>query len=188
MNTVHRRSIARLTPWWWIAVAACSGSPGDRPGLAAETAGAREPPARQEASGPLDACALLTQADVAEVVGEAPRTPKPAESSPQLPGSELVGSTCQYTGEGWRLRFFVERGHTESSRKVARMAFRGWQTVRGVGDEAWWGQSDPAKPGTMSVLSGSHAIVINWFVRGGKVGPGSLENSTELTRRALGRL
>src|SRR5688572_24329630 len=93
------------------------------------------------AADPLDACALLTRADVADIVGEEPGNPKPAETTPQLPGSEMVGSTCQYKGEGWRLRFFVERGHTESSKKVARMAFKGWKPVGGLGDEAWWGQS-----------------------------------------------
>jgi hypothetical protein len=171
-----------------VAVAAFAGEL-DRASVAAADDGrTAEPTPRPEANGQLDACALLTRADVTEVVGEEPRKPKPAETAPQLPGSEMVGSTCQYSGEGWRLRFFVERGHTEASRKTARPAFKGWQTVRSVGDEAWWGQADPSKPGTMSAFSGSHALVLNWFVRGGKVGPGSLENSAELMRRAVTRL
>lgn len=145
-------------------------------------------PARAEASGLLDACAVLTRADVTEVLKEEPRKPKPAEESPQMPGSRFTGSTCQYVGEGWRVRFFVERGQDDESRKVARRTFRGWKEIPGLGDEAWWGQSDPAKPGTLTAFAGSHALVLNWFVRGGKVGPGTLENSTELLRRALGRL
>jgi hypothetical protein len=152
---------------------------------------AAEPPSQPaipEVTGPLDACAVLTKADVTEVLKEEPRKPKPAEESPQMPGSRLVGSTCQYAAEGWRIRFFVERGHDDESRKVARLAFKGWKDVPKLGDEAWWGQSDLAKPGTMTVFAGSHALVLNWFVRGGKVGPGTLENSAELMRRAIGRL
>jgi hypothetical protein len=152
---------------------------------------AEEPPSRTprlEVTASLDACAVLTKADVAEVLKEEPRKPKPAEESRQMPGSRLTGSTCQYMGEGWRIRFFVERGHDAESRKVGRLAFKGWKQVPKLGDEAWWGQSDPAKPGTMTVFAGTHALVLSWFVRGGKVGPGTLENSTELVRRALGRL
>ncbi len=144
--------------------------------------------ARPEVTASLDACAVLTKADVAEVLKEEPRKPKPAEESRQMPGSRLTGSTCQYVGDGWRLRFFVERGHDDESRKVGRLAFKGWKQVPKLGDEAWWGQSDPAKPGTMTVFAGTHALVLSWFVRGGKVGPGTLENSTELLRRAVGRL
>jgi hypothetical protein len=165
-----------------------AGCAGDRHG---STVAAAEPPRRSagfEATAPLDACAVLTGADVAAVLKEEPRKPKPAQDARQLPGSELVGSTCQYVGEGWRLRFFVERGHTEESRKIARPMFKGWQTVPKVGDEAWWGQSDPAKPGVMTVFSGSHTVVLSWFVRGASAGPGTLENSRELVRRALERL
>ena len=148
-----------------------------------------EAPARTtRPTGPLDACAVLTRADVAGVVGSEPRKPKPAEPSPQLPGSEMVGSTCQYRGEGWQLRFFVERGHTEESKKVVRRTLKNWERVDGVGDEAYWGQSDPAKPGTMSVFDGTHALVLNWFIRGGQVGPGNRDNSAKLMRKALERL
>jgi hypothetical protein len=186
----RRRRITVLLVALLAAGSLTSCGTSERPTLAVAEQPARsdEKPATQEPAGPLDACALLTRADVATVVGEEPRKPKPAEAKPQLPGSDFVGSTCQYSGEGWRIRFFVERGHTESSKKVARMTFKGWKPVSGLGDEAWWGQSDPAKPGTMSVVSGTHAMVLNWFVSGGKVGPGSLENSTELVRRALARL
>ena len=140
------------------------------------------------AAEPLDACALLTRADVAGIVGEEPRSPKPAEMKPQLPGSEMVGSTCQYKGDKWRLRFFVERGHDKSSKELLRTTLRGWQPVSGLGDEAYWGQSDPNKPGTMTLFAGSHAMVLSWFVGGGTPGPGTLEKSTELMRRAVGRL
>ena len=137
---------------------------------------------------PLDACAVLTKADVAAVVGREPRSPKPAEPGRQIPGSDLQSSTCQYQGDGWRIRFFVEHGHDDESRKIARMTLKGWKAVKGLGDEAYWGQHDPAKPGTMTVFKGPHALVLNWFIRGGKEEPGTLENSTELMRRAVGRL
>jgi hypothetical protein len=137
---------------------------------------------------PLDACAVLTKADVAAVVGQEPRSPKPAEASRQVPGSELQGSTCQYSGDGWRIRFFVEQGHDASSKKLLRTTLRRWQKVPGLGEEAYWGQSDPNKPGTLTLFDKSHAMVLNWFVRGDTPGPGTLEKSSELLRRALGRL
>jgi hypothetical protein len=143
---------------------------------------------RQIPAEPLDACALVTKADVAAVVGQEPRSPKPAEPGRQVPGSELQGSTCQYRGDGWRIRFFVERGHDESSKKLLRTTLRGWQKVPGLGEEAYWGQSDPNKPGTMTLFDGSHAMVLSWFVRGDTPGPGTLEKSTDLLRRALDRL
>jgi hypothetical protein len=150
---------------------------------------ANEPAGRtSRQSAPLDACAVLTRADVAEVVGEEPRVPKAAEPSPQLPGSEMVGSVCQYRGEGWRIRFFVEQGHSKESKEIARTTFKGWQRVPGLGEEAYWGQSDPNKPGTLTAFNGPHAVVINWFVSGDTPGPGTLEKSRELVRRALGRL
>lgn len=146
------------------------------------------PPLAAQGAESLDACAVLTRADVAEVVGEEPRAPKPAEASPQLPGSTMVGSTCQYRGSGWSLRFFVERGHTKESKQLASTPLKTWQRVSGVGEEAYWGQSDPNKPGTMSAFAGRHALVLNWFVRGGVVGPGTQEKSSQLLRRAFKRL
>jgi hypothetical protein len=137
---------------------------------------------------PLDACAVLTRADVTEVVGEEPRAPKPAESSRQLPGSTMEGSTCQYRGDGWTLRFFVERGHTKESTELTRKTLKGWQRVDGVGKEAYWGQSDPKQAGVMTAFDGPHAIVVNWFVRGDTPGPGTLEKTSELVRRAFKRL
>jgi hypothetical protein len=145
-------------------------------------------PAAAGAQSALDACGVLTADDVSEVVGSPPRKAKPAQPTKTLPGSRLSGSTCDYRGDGWRIRFFVERGHDAESKKITRMTFKNWRPVSGLGDEAYWGQQDPAKPGTMTVVRGADVLVLNWFIPGETAGPGTLENSTELMRRALGRL
>jgi hypothetical protein len=171
-----------------LATLAAYGAPDDRAIVLADQPVAASARVAETAAGPLDACAVLTKEDVVAVTGEEPRTPKPAEAKPQLPGSDMEGSTCQYVTKGWRLRFFVERGHDKSSKELLRTTLKGWQRVPGLGEEAYWGQSDPNKPGTMTLFEGSHGLVLNWFVRGGTAGPGTLEKSTELMRRALKRL
>ena len=145
-------------------------------------------PSTADAQAVPDACAVLTAADVAEVVGSEPRKPRPAQPSRSMPGSRLTGSTCEYRGEGWRIRFFLERGHDAESKKIGRMAFKNWRPIKGLGDEAYWGQHDPAKPGTMTVVRGTDVMVLNWFIRGETAGSGTLENSTALMQRALKRL
>jgi hypothetical protein len=87
-----------------LAIAACGSDEWARLSAQDQPTEAPERAWVQGEAGPLDACALLTATDVAEVVGSEPRKPKPAQSR-QMPGSPMEGSTCEYRGDGWRIRF-----------------------------------------------------------------------------------
>jgi hypothetical protein len=102
-------------------------------------------------SSSVDACSLLTVAEVAAAAGE------PLDLA--TPGSDSLYSYCTYTGSGSDdVRTWVIRDAATSSSVLATMKINNGEPVSGVGDEAWW-STDSFQPGLYILKGGLLAYV-----------------------------
>lgn len=138
-----------------------------------------------------DPCAILTAADVEEVVGEKQERNPRARRTDYGTVTSLV---CTHRTPGWTVALHIERGRTaedvEGYLKTLGAVVK--QTtgapsmvpVTGLGDRAWWGPVNPTN-GILHVVKGTDII---WLQTHGKgKDAGTLGKTRAMMEMALAR-
>jgi hypothetical protein len=109
------------------------------------------------ATGNVDACSLLTVAEVAAASGETLDT--------ATPSTVETYSYCKYTGKGSEdVRTWVLTDPTAVTSVFGTMKINAGSAVAGVGDEAWW-STDSFQPG-LYIMKGGRLAYISGSVFG----------------------
>jgi hypothetical protein len=105
-------------------------------------------------TGTLEACALLTPAEVTAAYGDTLDT--------ATKSSDTIYSYCQYTGDGGQLKTWVTQDPAAIPSVFGTMKINKGEAVSGVGDEAFWSE-DSYAPG-LYFLKGSALAYIEGSV------------------------
>jgi hypothetical protein len=108
-------------------------------------------------SSNVEACSLLTPAEVAAAYGGA--------LDLATPTSDELYSYCSYSGDGGEVRIFVTKSAETASAVFGTMKINDGEAVSGVGDEAFW-STDSFQPG-LYFLKGGLLV----FIEGSQSGP-----------------
>jgi len=114
----------------------------------------------------VDACALYTREEVAALAKAETRKPRDSEHK----FGTVTSNSCstRATNSAWTVDVNVERGRTKQEVKqmmetlksvAAKANGSALKAVQGLGDEAYWGQSDP-NHGTMHIVVGTSLLTI----------------------------
>src|SRR4051812_6264883 len=98
-----------------------------------------------DASSNVDACSLLTTAEVSAAHGD--------NLDVATPSSDPLYSYCKYTGSGGEVRIFVAKDVDTSSSVFGTMKINAGEPVVGVGDEGFW-STDSFQPGLYFLKGG----------------------------------
>jgi len=185
---LHRQTVMGIVCAGWMA-GACSGDapPAEDQGSMAEPADA---PVAVETANDVDACQLLTAAEIEEVTGQAPGTPEskmlgsdvPACAWPSADGSDpsLVSLLVHFGAAPSTYEEYIEITHGSLDEKFADVLYR---HIEGPGDFGVWVGDD--RMGSLEVYQDDRMISVTAGSAGGRSAP---ETSTALAEKALARL
>lgn len=159
---------AFVAPLLLITVAACGGggaatpTPGQSAAASASPAPSTAPsaaatPAPTGATSNVDACTLLSVAEVAAAVPD-------AEVTTATPSSDIYYAYCAYEGYS-KVTTYVSTNASVAASVFATMKINSGEAVTGVGDDAWW-STDSFLPG-LYFMKGS----VLAFISGAQTGP-----------------
>ena len=136
----------------------------------------------------IDGCGLISQSDVESVIGEK-LSRKPRLVRRTYGTVENYG--CNYKSDLWTVEVRVETGRDKEGLDMYLKALTGTvkqttsstlQSVRGLGDQAWWGPVNPTN-GILHVVRGTDLVWVQTYGKG--TGAGSLEKTREITEKAF---
>jgi hypothetical protein len=132
----------------------------------------------------VDACALYTRQEVESLAGVSTNKPRPSE----VKFGTVTSNSCwtRASNSSWSVKINVERGRTSADLKQMLGTLKGvaskttgsaLKPVAGVGDEAYWGQTDPSH-GMLHIVIGTSFLTVETWGKG--PGAGTLDRTKEI--------
>ena len=139
----------------------------------------------------VDACALYTREEVEALAKIGTNKPRPSENK----FGTVTSNSCwtRASNSSWSVKINVERGRTADDLKQMLKSLKGvasnttgtaLKPVTGIGDEAYWGQTDPSHGMLHIVIGTSFLTVETW---GKADGAGSLDRTKEIAAIVIKR-
>jgi hypothetical protein len=139
----------------------------------------------------VDACALYTREEVEALAKVGTNKPRPSENK----FGTVTSNSCwtRASNSSWSVKINVERGRTAADLKQMLTTLKGvasnttgtaLKPVAGIGDEAYWGQTDPSH-GMLHVVIGTSFLTVETW--GKADGAGSLDRTKEIASVVIKR-
>ena len=139
----------------------------------------------------VDACALYTREEVAALANTTATKPRPSENR----FGTVTSNSCwtRASNSSWSVKVNVERSRSSDEIKqmlatlgitAKRTTSVGLKPVTGIGDEAYWGQIDPAH-GMLHIVVGKSLLTVETWGRG--TGAGTLGPTKEIATLVVKR-
>jgi len=152
------------------------------------------PPAVAVARGQpasVDACALYTREEVQALANIGTNKPRPSEHK----FGTVTSNSCwtRASNSSWSVKINVERGRTAAELQQMLNTLKGvasnttgsaLKPVAGIGDQAYWGQTDPSH-GLLHVVIGTNFLTVETW--GKADGAGSLDRTKEIAAVVIKR-